>query len=113
MADTTVLLLASAVFLISNLVFNGSIWRQSARGRFVGLPAKSVSQKIVLSGVIANLIGGLLIGLSLGVRVHFSSEPSYWFVPLIIAPFGYWSSFGVFILLWIFLVHREFSVKSS
>jgi hypothetical protein len=104
--------LAGAIFLTSNLVFNLSMWRKSTQGGFDGLESSAVSRKILVSGLGANLLGGILFGVIMALDVYFfSSDPSWFLMPLFMAPVGYWSSVGLFALVWIFLVRREFTNK--
>lgn len=69
---------------------------------------------VIRTILISNLISSLLFGISISIKVFYTStEPSLWPMPLIFAPLEYWIKFGafIFILAVVLIIYAYFKKK--
>lgn len=106
MVDSFNLTVAVIVFLISNLAFVCMIGRKNSGAEQQASPVPMSDKKMYQLCLLLNIAGGMIVGAVISIAVLFSPEPSYFLMPLILAPFGYWISFGIPILVTLFAVKK-------
>lgn len=104
MVDSFNLTVAVIVFLISNLAFVYMVGRKNSGAEQQASPMSD--KKMYQLCLLLNIAGGIIVGAVISIAVLFSPEPSYFLMPLILAPFGYWISFGIPILVTLFAVKK-------
>ena len=104
------LILSVIIYLASNLVLLSIIGRIKTKR---SLAPEALGKLINKYWFILNLAGGLCVGVFISFSVLFTSEPEYFLMPIFFAPFGYWLSFSIPILLVLFSARYWFLKKGT
>jgi|GEM_PF-3816004 len=111
MTDFDRIILATVVFLISNAALVYMIWRKNGASKKQHAAICVSDRKIYQLWFVSNFAGGLFVGAVIALSVLRSSEPGYFLMPLVVAPFAYWIGFSIPIILTLVLIKRMIHKK--
>jgi len=97
---------AASVFLIFNGAFAFIIWKKRRSTHKQEISSKVPDKKVYQLFFFTNVAGGLAVGIIISLAVLSSSEPSYFLMPLVLAPFGYWTSFSIPIIVTLIAIKK-------